>query len=181
MSNQLNRTKIITILVLLIAALGIMAAVINFNQKDNVASLELGNTAPDFTLKTLDGKEVSLSDYRGKVVMVNVWASWCEPCRQEMPAIEQAYKTYQDQGLVVLGLNLKEKQVPIQGFADTYGLTFPILLDTDGKVGTDLYRVRPIPTTFFVDRDGILRNKAETPMSFSYIEGIVKPLLEAGR
>ncbi|ASS75075.1 hypothetical protein CIG75_08845 [Tumebacillus algifaecis] len=181
MSSQSNRTKVITIVVLFIAALGILAAVVNFNQNDGAVSLEMGHTAPDFTLETLDGKEVSLSDYRGKVVMINVWASWCEPCRNEMPAIEKAYETYQDQGLVVLGVNLKEKRVPIQGFADTYDLTFPILLDVEGHVGMDLYKVKPIPTTFFVDRDGVLRHRAELPMSFSYIESIAKPLLEARR
>lgn len=181
MSNQSNRTKVITIVILFIAALGILAAVVNFNQKDNAVSLETGQPAPDFTLTTLDGKQVSLSDYKGQVVMVNVWASWCEPCREEMPSIQQAYETYQDQGLVVLGVNLEEKRVPIQGFADTYGLTFPILLDETGNVGRDLYQVKPIPTTFFVDREGVLRHQAEMPMPYAYIENIVKPLLEAGR
>jgi cytochrome c biogenesis protein CcmG/thiol:disulfide interchange protein DsbE len=181
MSNQSDRAKIITIVVLLIAALGILYAVINFNQKDDVVSLETGKPAPDFTLESLDGQKVSLSDYRGKVVLLNVFASWCEPCREEMPAIQQAYETYKDQGLVVLGVNLKEKRVPVKGFADNYGLTFPILLDSEGKVGMDLYKVRPIPTSFFIDREGVLRHMAETPMSYSYIENTVKPLLEAGR
>lgn len=178
MSTQTsNLSKIITILVLFAAAVGIIWAVVNFD-KQEVVVLQTGQPAPDFTLNTVDGNTVKLSDYKGKVVMVNFWASWCEPCRQEMPDIEKAYVTYKDQGFVVLGVNINEKNVPIQGFVNQYGLTFPILMDHDSKVAVDLYRVKPIPTSFFVDRDGILRQTAEMPMSLTNIENILGSLLE---
>ena len=171
-----NLSKIITIVVLLAASVGIIMAVVNFD-KQEVVVLEAGQPAPDFTLDTLDGNKVTLSEYKGKVVMVNFWASWCQPCRQEMPDIEKAYETYKDQGLVVLGVNLSEKNVPIQGFVKQYDLTFPILMDRQGTTAVDLYKVKPIPTTFFVDREGILRTKAEMPLSLANIENIVTPLL----
>ncbi|MGB8954199.1 MAG: redoxin domain-containing protein [Tumebacillaceae bacterium] len=177
MSTQTsNLSKIITILVLFAASVGIIWAVVNFD-KQEVVVLQAGQPAPDFTLNTLDGKTVKLSDYKGKVVMVNFWASWCEPCRQEMPDIEKVYETYKDQGLVILGVNINEKNVPVQGFVNQMGLKFPILMDHDSKVAVDLYRVKPIPTTFFVDKDGILRQTAEMPMTSSYMENTLAPLL----
>ncbi|KEO84370.1 redoxin domain-containing protein [Tumebacillus flagellatus] len=176
MSTRSNLSRNITILVLLLAAIGIMYSVFTFTKKDPTV-LEVGQAAPDFQLETLDGKTVKLSDYRGKVVLLNFWASWCEPCRQEMPDIEKAYETYKDQGLVVLGANLQENNVSIQGFTDTMGLTFPILMDKDGKLAVQTYKVKPIPTSFYIDKDGILRVKAEQPMTLSFIEDNVKPLL----
>lgn len=180
MEKRTDLSKVITVVILLLASVGILWAVFNF-QNDEVVKLELGGPAPGFTLQTLDGKTASLSDYKGKVVLVNFWASWCQPCREEMPAIEQAYETYKDQGLVVLGVNLKEKTVPVQGFVDNYKLTFPILMDTDNAVAIDLYKVKPIPTSFFIDREGNLVQKADFPMTYEYIENTVKPLLDAGR
>ena len=176
MAKQSNLSKVVTILVLLAASAGIITAVVNTKNPD-VVVLQTDKPAPDFTLETLDGKQAKLSDYKGKVVMVNFWASWCQPCREEMPYVEKAYETYKGQGLVVLGVNLKEKNVPIQGFADQFGLTFPILMDREGTVAVDQYKVKPIPTTFFIDKQGVLRQTTEAPMTYAYIESTLEPLL----
>ncbi|MBL0387639.1 redoxin domain-containing protein [Tumebacillus sp. ITR2] len=176
MSTRSNLSRNITILVLLVAAIGIMYSVFAFTKKEPTV-LEVGQAAPDFQLETLDGHKVQLSDYKGKVVLLNFWASWCEPCRQEMPDIEKAYETYKDQGLVVLGANLQENNVSIKGFADNMGMTFPILMDKDGKLAVQTYKVKPIPTSFFIDQNGILQAKAEAPMTLPFIEDNVKPLL----
>jgi cytochrome c biogenesis protein CcmG/thiol:disulfide interchange protein DsbE len=176
MSKGTNLSRVITIVILLIASIGILFAVVNFN-KQEVVVLEPGKAAPDFTLQTLDGKTVTLSDLKGKVVVVNFWASWCEPCRQEMPAIEKAYETYKDQGLVVLGVNLRENNVSVKGFVDMHKLTFPILMDKDNSVAVDTYKVKPIPTTFFIDRQGILQLKMEQPMTYQFLENNLEPLL----
>lgn len=111
--------------------------------------------APDFTLTALSGGEVTLSDLKGKVVLVNFWATWCGPCEAEMPAIEARYKLYKESGLEVLAVNLDETEAEIRPFVERLGLTFPILLDPGGVVN-EQYRVRGYPTTFIVGRDGII-------------------------
>ena len=139
-----------------------------------------GFLAPDFTLETLDGGEMTLSDLRGKVVMVNLWASWCPPCRAEMPAIESVYKENKNRGLEVLAVNTTyqdgEKAAAL--FASGLGLTFPILLDQDGAVSRR-YQLQALPTTYFIDRRGVIRSVVPGgPMSESLIETKIADLLE---
>jgi thiol-disulfide isomerase/thioredoxin len=111
--------------------------------------------APDFQLETLDGKSIKLADLRGRPVLINFWATWCGPCQQEMPLIEQYYQKYQP-NLVVLAVNSDEPKTDVQAFVTNLNLTFPVLLDPDYKI-EDLYRVRAFPTTFFVDKSGTIR------------------------
>ncbi len=113
----------------------------------------VGDPAPDFTLKTLDGEKVSLSDFKGRPVLINFWATWCPPCRFEMPAIEKAWQQYKDDGFVVLGVNVEEPISVVQRFVENFGLSFPVLLDYKGNV-SDMYRLRAFPTSYFVGRDG---------------------------
>lgn len=142
-----------------------------------------GFPAPDFTLPTLDGGEVTLSDLRGQVVVINLWTSWCPPCREEMPAIEQIYRQYGEQGLVVLGVNstFQDDERAAGAFVQELGLTFPIALDRSGAVSRR-YQLQALPTTFFVDHQGIIRSVVlGGPMSPAVIESnIVELLSEAG-
>lgn len=114
---------------------------------------EVGALAPDFTLQTVSGDSLSLSDLRGQVVLINFWATWCGPCRLEMPAIQARYN---DGGFAVLAVNFDESAPQVQTFVDEFEITFPALLDPGGNV-QELYRVRGYPTTFFVDADGVIR------------------------
>lgn len=116
-----------------------------------------GFLAPDFELQTTTGETIKLSDFRGQAVLVNLWATWCPPCRAEMPAIEKIHNEYKDDGLVVLAVNMtyQDTQSNIAPFVAEYGLTFPILLDPSGSVGT-AYQLRSLPSSFFIDRDGII-------------------------
>lgn len=116
----------------------------------------VGAPAPDLTAETVDGRRVSLVDLRGQVVVLNFWATWCAPCRDEMPALEARYEKYKDQGLVVLAIDFDEPADDVRAFADQLGLTFPVLLDPGATI-QQLYRVRGYPTTYFVDRDGTIR------------------------
>jgi len=144
------------------------------------ASPRQGFAAPDFTLDLLGGGEVTLSDLRGKPVVVNLWASWCLPCRAEMPAIERVYRDYQDLGLVVLGVNTtnQDSEADAAAFVRQYGLTFPIPLDRDGSVSVR-YALRGLPTTFFIDREGIIRSVVVGgPMSEAVIRSKVEDLLK---
>ena len=117
-----------------------------------------GHPAPDFTLQTLDGQTLQLSDLQGQAVVLNFWASWCPPCRAEMPELEQAYQENMDQGLVVLGVNQGEQQAVANDFIQRFGLTFPVVLDQE-LVASRNYRVNSLPTTFFIDRNGIIRDQ----------------------
>lgn len=139
-----------------------------------------GFLAPDFTLDTLDGKKVTLSELRGKIVIINLWATWCPPCRAEMPALENAYEQYKDSEVIILGLNVtnqdSEKDIP--PFVKEFGLTFPILLDRDGSVST-LYQLKALPTTYFVNREGIIRTVViGGPMSETFIRSKIEALLQ---
>lgn len=124
--------------------------------------------APDFTLPTLTGKMVSLSDYSGKPVLINFWATWCVPCRIEMPIIQRVYEK-RDGSFVVLAVNLEETHAVIQPFVDELGLTFPILMDSDGLV-TWQYRVLGLPTSVFVTPAGTIYREYLGPMEEAFIE-----------
>ncbi len=109
----------------------------------------------DFELESLGGEKVSLRSLKGKVVFLNFWATWCPPCREEMPSMELLYRELHEEGLEILAINLQEGKNQVQKFVTDYGLTFQILLDKTGRVGAS-YGARNIPTSFIIDRDGIV-------------------------
>ena len=116
----------------------------------------VGRPAPDFTLTGLDGQTFQLSELRGKPVVINFWATWCGPCRSEMPSLQTAAMRF-DGEVVVVGVDQGEEVAPVQAFVDELGVTFPIALDTEMTVGAR-YNVKGMPTTFFVDADGVIRH-----------------------
>jgi len=111
--------------------------------------------APDFTLETVDGETIRLSEMQGKVVALNFWATWCGPCRLEMPDLQDRAELFPDQ-LVVLGVNFAETAEEVAAFREEVGIDFPLLLDPEGDVQR-LYRVLGYPTTFFIDEQGTIR------------------------
>jgi peroxiredoxin len=135
-----------------------------------------GFLAPDFSLETLDGQSVTLSDLRGQVVLVNFWATWCPPCRAEMPAFERAYQDYADQGFTIVAVNATQQDsLPdITAFVDEFGLSFPIALDNDGTIYR-LYQIRSLPTSFFVDRDGVI---SEVVIGGPMAEALIRARIE---
>jgi peroxiredoxin len=115
-----------------------------------------GSQAPNFTLKSRSGKNLKLSDFRGQVVMLNFWASWCGPCRTEMPILEKMYKRYSKLGFVILGVNTEQDTSKANAYLRDIKVSFPILYDTDSKV-SKLYKNRAMPTTIMIDRNGKMR------------------------
>ncbi len=137
-----------------------------------------GAFAPDFSLTTLDAQTTSLGDLRGQAVLINFWATWCPPCRAELPALQAAYERYGDR-VAFLGVDVKESGDSVANYVSQFGLTFPILLDSDGTVSDRLYQVRGIPTTFFLSPDGVVSARHVGPLTEADIDRYLAPLLEA--
>lgn len=131
-----------------------------------------GHPAPDFTLTSLDGETVSLSDFRGRPVVVNFWASWCGPCRLEMPHLQETYEIRADEGVVVLGVNLTDREnntEDVEAFLSEFGVTFPVVLDADGDVAK-LYEVRGQPASVFIDGAGDVQTVFYGPVNQQFID-----------
>ena len=120
----------------------------------HAASIE--GPAPDFTLKSHSGENLKLSEMRGNVIMINFWASWCGPCRQEMPILEQIYQKYQPLGFTLLGVNVEEDTNAAKTFLKDVKVSFPILFDNTNEV-SQLYQIIAMPSTIMIDRDGNMR------------------------
>ncbi|HUV43418.1 MAG TPA: TlpA disulfide reductase family protein [Dehalococcoidales bacterium] len=166
--KNLSFRPVMAILLLAILTLGLQAC----GSESGPASsgmAELDKPAPDFTLKDLDGNTVRLSDLRGKVVFLNFWATWCPPCRAEMPDIEKVHRKYRDRDVVVLGIDLRESVSTVRAFIGEGGYTWTFLLDTTGKVGS-MYQVRGIPASYFIDRKGVIRAVAIGAMTGQAME-----------
>ena len=112
--------------------------------------------APDFTLKSRDGDNLRLSEERGNIVIVNFWASWCGPCREELPEFEALYQNYADMGVTVYAVNVDDQSEKANKLLEDISVSFPVLYDPDGEV-SELYDVSAMPTTVMIDRDGVAR------------------------
>jgi thiol-disulfide isomerase/thioredoxin len=146
---------------------------------DRQTAPQRGFLAPDFTLSTLSGDTLRLSELRGRPALINFWASWCGPCRAETPHLQAAFEAHADQGLIVLGVNQMESPPDAARFAAEFGLTFPIPLDRDGDV-SGVYGARALPMSFFVDADGVIRDVFIGPMSSGLIESKLQAILPGG-
>ncbi|HEX6270408.1 MAG TPA: TlpA disulfide reductase family protein [Anaerolineales bacterium] len=156
---QQNQRRIIYAIVLLLGLVWISASAdkSGTSTSGKVPAPQQGFLAPDFALRTPSGESIRLSDLRGQAVLINLWATWCPPCRAEMQTIEKVYNEYKGQGFTVLAVNMTYQDDPfaIMPFVDEQGLTFPILLDETGEMA-NAYQLRSLPSSFFVDRHGII-------------------------
>lgn len=138
------------ILFLLLTALAYTLYSNFFADKERV---KVGSEAPDFVVTDLSGDRRQLSDYRGKGVLLNFWGTWCEPCKKEMPYMDNQYRHYKDLGVEILAVNIAESDLAVNSFAKQHGLSFPIGIDKDRQI-LDQYGVKPLPTTFLINQDG---------------------------
>lgn len=144
----------------------------NKGEKEPKTGISKGNIAPEFELKSLNGSRIKLSDFRGKKVLLNFWATWCPPCREEMPEMERFHKDNKNKEMVIIGINLttSESNVSnVQNYINNEGITFNILLDQEGQVGS-IYRPISIPTTYFIDSNGVIKNTFIGPMSYKMMQ-----------
>ena len=146
---------------------------------------ELNRPAPDFTLPGMNGQDVRLSDYRGKVVLVNFWGTWCEPCKEETPALQQSYQKLRDQGLVIIGVDLRSQEGDgaegvdnVRSFTERYGVTSPIALDVKGEVAR-AFQIYPIPTSYFIDPNGTIRYVRPSTLTAEEVEVLFTKLRQA--
>lgn len=145
-----------------------------------VPSPREGFVAPDFTLEGIDGETLTLSDLRGSVVVINFWASWCPPCRAEMPALQEVYENTRERELEILAVNTtyQDNEADAVALVDEMGLDFTILLERTGEMAR-LYQLRAMPSTFFIDREGIIRKVIlGGPMSEATLQTAIEELLE---
>lgn len=115
-----------------------------------------GYQAPNFAIHTPDGNTITLADYQGRPVLINFWASWCEPCRREMPDLVYLYEKHKEEGLVIIEINVAESPEPVTAFVREFGMTMPVLIDPRGEV-MDAYKSQVLPSTFFIDRNGTIQ------------------------
>ncbi len=137
------------------------------------------DAAPDFTLKLLDGGEFRLSDYRGRPVVLNFWASWCGPCRAEAPVLENAWQQYRDQGVMFVGIAVQDREEAARAFIKEFGLTYPMGLDVDDRVAT-LYQITGLPTSVFIDGSGRVRHRWVGAIGKNRLTLLVDDLLAGG-
>ncbi len=152
MPRNLSRSGRAALAFLALVLLGLLVAQGCTSSPQDIAGIQ----APDFTLTDLEGNQISLSDLRGKTVFLNFWATWCPPCRAEMPEIEAIYQEYKDRDVVVIGVDLREPESTVRQYVQQGGYSWTFVIDTTGAVARD-YGITAIPTSIFLDSDGIIR------------------------
>ena len=155
-----------------LAILGVAFAVV-WVQSSKYEPLNVGKTAPDFELPDLSDQMVRLSDFRGKVVFLNFWATWCKPCREEMPSMEVLHRTLEKEGLVVLAVSIDRVTTKqnIPPFVKSLNLSFPILVDSWGQTDKK-YKLMGVPETYIIDEEGVLREKIIGPRDWTLLDNL---------
>ncbi len=170
----LTRKQLLSLITSLIIIVGIWTLVGGFTTEtihaETEVGVEIGMKAPDFTINNVNGNEVSLSDYQGTKVFLNFWASWCPPCKEEMPAIQKLNKNYDD--IKVITINSGENKDKVLNYMMENNFSFTTLLDKNGKVTTD-YLIRGIPSTFVIDKEGIIVRKQRGAITYGKMEEMI--------
>lgn len=153
---------------LLLAVFALIAwAIVTLFRHDAEVGPERGTQAPQFSLSDREGRQIKLQDYRGKAVLINFWATWCGPCRHEMPSLEQLYKKFEGEGFEIIGISLDEEGWgPVDAFLKVVPVSFPIVLDHEQLV-SEKYQTYRIPETYLIDKDGKIADKFVGPQDYN--------------
>ncbi|MCF3944860.1 thiol-disulfide oxidoreductase ResA [Oceanobacillus alkalisoli] len=175
-----KRNRLIYRTVILLVLLGaIVFAIVSNLQADNTV-YRVGDQAPDFQLtqinKNNEAETIRLSDLKGKGVMLNFWATWCKPCEAEMPYMQELYPKYKDLGVEIVAVSLDSTELVVDRFIDKYNLTFPIPHDSTGEI-RDLYKVGPIPSTFFINSEGEIVEYVSGALTLESLEGYLQNIV----
>ncbi|MCF3942259.1 thiol-disulfide oxidoreductase ResA [Oceanobacillus alkalisoli] len=177
--NKKRNRLIYRTAVLLVLLGAIIFAIVTNLQADNTV-YRVGDQAPDFQLpqinKNNESETIQLSDLRGKGVMLNFWATWCKPCEREMPYMQELYPVYKERGIEIVAVSLDSTELVVDRFIDKYDLTFPTPHDKSGEV-RDLYKVGPIPSTFFISPEGEIVEYVSGELSLERLEGYLRDIL----
>ncbi len=178
--DKSGTSKLVIGLLSLVILAGAFALV--WLQSSKYEPLMVGKVAPDFELPDLTEQDVRLSDYRGKVVFLNFWATWCKPCKEEMPSMEVLYRQFKDDGLVVLAVSIDRVTTKddIPPFVKSMDLSFPVLIDSWGQTDKR-YKLMGVPETYIIDQQGVLREKIIGPRDWTRLDNlqVVTQLLDA--
>ena len=188
--NKMSRLKILSLMLVGAGLLvfGAVALVIlpkpnpvpepRVDQTDqSITPAELDEAAPDLELVDLEGREVSLEDYRGQVVLVNNWATWCPPCRAEMPILEAYYQDHKDEGFVLIGIEAGEPADEVEEFVENYGISFPVWLDPESKAIIG-FRNMALPSSYVINPDGMIVHAWTGAVTLNSLEEYLTPLLK---
>lgn len=168
------KTKLTVVFLVILALWGIYDL-----YQDNLNSkvgINIGDKAPNIELKNLEGKTIHLSDFRGKTVIVNFWATWCTPCIEELPELKKFYKANQDKNLVILGVNvtgIEKSETGVRDFVSKHQLPYPIVLDTQNTYA-DLFQIKGYPTTYLINSNGIIKYKVSGQLNVKRLNEIIK-------
>lgn len=162
-----------------IAILSVLLAAVGYALYQNLNTgkgLKINADAPNFTLSSLEGENVSLKELKGKVVLINFWGSWCDPCKKEMPLIQSAYEKYKNQGFEVLAINMDESKFVVTSFLKQNQLKLPVLLSKDSETGND-YGVYKLPASFMIDKEGRIKQMYEGELTREQLDRWINELL----
>lgn len=178
-NNKMRRRFIFRLSILLVLIAAVVFVLVANSKKDKQV-YNIGDTAPDFKLDqindVIDEESMQLSDFKGKGVMINFWATYCPPCEEEMPYMQGMYDIYKDQGFEIIAVNLDSTELVAKQFSKRLELNFPVVRDNK-KLVRELYDVRPLPSSIFIGPDGEIVNQVDGKLSLSALEGYIKEIL----
>lgn len=162
---------------------GIVALPTAKNPTGRSPASDIGRAGPDFLLETPEGGTLRFSDFQGHPVLLNFWASWCAPCRQEMPELVAAFERYRDQGLIIVGVDLQQPASKVTKFANDFGIHFPLAIDRDGEVAK-AWRIggpiKGLPSSYFIDASGVIQDRFYGPLAKDSLEKRLAKILPQG-